>query len=191
MPRWTYGWTVLLLVLPSVALAATYSITLNAAQEAIIQEELDFRQSTATIQQSVQRLVNREVADLGREQDARTVQEFNNMVRITTPAAQDQAEAALASGISPPVIADVPNQTHNVNQAVTVPLQISNPYPQEMAITVRLSGQPPGITLGSNDQGSYQLVGTLTTAGTFNVTITAYNVSAVQATETLVWTVNP
>ena len=175
----------------SSAWPATYSVTLTAEQEAILTEELAYRNLTITHQQALQRLANREMNQLSQEQTARTEQDFSNMIKITTTTAVDNAEAALAAGIIAPTITDIPNQTHNVGQAVTVPIVATNPYASELALTFRVTGLPPGITFGSDANGAPQLSGKPTTAGTYNVTIAAYNVIAVQVTDTLTWTINP
>ncbi len=170
--------------------AATYQCVLSAEQDAILAEELAYRHLTQTPQQAIQQLCARELRKLGEDQEARTIQDLNAMARISTPEAKDNAEAALAASITPPTITDIPNQTNNVAQAVTVPIVATNPYASELALSYRVSGLPPGVSFSTDATGAPQLSGKLTTAGTFNVTIEVYNVVNVKATETFTWQVN-
>jgi hypothetical protein len=182
------GW----LLTPLWVLAGTYQVTLTTAQEATLDREI--ADSGLTRTEAIQRGVNRLIREAEQKHQAENAQIISNKFIVATGPAKQNANNALNAGITAPTITDIPNQTHNVAQVVAVPIVVSNPYPNDFSLTYEATGLPPGIAMSSHPiTGAPQLMGTLTTAGTFNVTVTAHNdgFSDIKGTDTFTWTVNP
>ena len=71
----------------------------------------------------------------------------------------------LSSG--PPVLRDIASLSHAKNAAIDITLHVVEPDGDPLTFTA--TGLPPGVTLGAQ---SGRLVGTLTTSGTYSVTLT-------------------
>jgi hypothetical protein len=77
-----------------------------------------------------------------------------------------------------------PSQTTAVGQSVS--LQITASDPSGLAVTYSAQGLPPGLTIAP---ATGIISGTATTAGTFQVTVTAQDTAGATGSATIAWTV--
>jgi parallel beta-helix repeat protein len=97
-------------------------------------------------------------------------------------------EVTASDGINPDVQATVPTTVNNVNRPpafITAPTTLFNVVgdspivnirvedPDGDAITLDMEDLPPGMAFNQIDANTWRITGTLTTAGTFNVVLTA------------------
>lgn len=188
----TLGLMTLLLVSLD-AYGATYSITTNAAGEAVLDRAIATggTHDGLTKLQVIQKFVNTDLLRLFNEQTGKDSRELDDKLRVTTNAAKVNARAAINAGIAAPTVATIPNQTNQVNDVVSVPLSATDPDGLPLVFVI-LNG-PPGVRVGSDDvTGAPMLKGAITSTGTFpTVTVRAYKFSDVFGSTTFSWTVNP
>jgi hypothetical protein len=189
----TFISAVLLFLLPVTAVAATYQITTNAQGEAVLDRDIAPGGSHVgrTKTQVLQQFVNAALLALFHQHTARDSRALDDKLKVATNAARNNARTAINAGISPPVITPITDQTHNVGASPTIPIVTTIPYPDLGGLTYGATGLPPGMQVTSHPEtGLPQITGLLTTAGTFNVTVAAWNFDDIKGTDAFVWTVN-
>lgn len=180
-----------LLLMTTAVWAANYTCATNAAGENVLDTAILTTHLGLTKAQVVQRNLNDFLRGLGKQQDSD--QQRILLEKISVATNKGAILNTVNATITPPTITDITDQTHNVAASPVIPIVASNPYP-DLALSYAATGLPPGMRLGYHaTTGAPQLQGTLTTAGTYNVTVSAWNDSFtdIKGTDTFVWTVNP
>lgn len=172
------------------AFGASYQISTNAKGEQALDRAVapGGSHEGSTKQQVLQGFVNADLQSLFNEQGAADTHESKRKADVSTTT--QEAKALLDTGIDPPVITDIPNQTHNVGQSPTIPIVATDPK-DNLPLTIKVQGLPPGMQLSYTAQGNPQISGKLTTAGSFTTEVRAYKFSNIFAADTFLWTVNP
>jgi hypothetical protein len=120
------------------------------------------------------------------DDDAACVSTITNSASIKAASmamkSSNTVTTALARPNRPPVV-NTSDRTDNKGASVSV--QITGSDPDGDSITFSATGLPGGLSMST----SGKITGTLTTAGTFNVTITVKDPQNATGTDTFVWTV--
>ncbi len=182
-------WVVVVFFITLPAFGASYSISTNSAGENVLDEAQATTHPGQTHLQILQKSVNVFLQGLFAQQNASASREINDKLEVATNAAKNNARTALNAGISLPVVTDITNQTNNVAQSPVIPIIATDPDSLPLRITA--TNLPPGMIVSSAVDGTPQITGTLTTAGTYSVVIHAFKFSDVQGTDSFTWVVNP
>jgi hypothetical protein len=173
------------------AFSATYSISTNARAEGALDRATAAGGSHEglTKVQVLQRFVNADLQSMFDQQNSGDSRELDRKLSVATNAAKNNARTALNAGIALPVVTDIPNQTNNVGQSPVIPIVATDP--DGLSLRVTATGLPPGMAVSFTTQGTPQISGTLTTAGTYAVVIHAQKFSDIEGTDSFSWQVNP
>jgi hypothetical protein len=103
---------------------------------------------------------------------------------FTTMGAMAALKTVTFSSPSGPLVTAPSSQTTAVGQSVS--LQVTASDPSGLAVTYSARGLPPGLTIAP---ATGIISGTATTAGTFQVTVTAQDAAGATGSATIAWTV--
>jgi len=102
------------------------------------------------------------------------------------PLVGPQASEISASVNGAPTLANPGSRTDTVGTAINLPLSVSDPNGD--AVTLTALGLPPGLQL---DGAARVIAGTVTTPGTYPVSLTAMDTLAALTTQSFSWTIAP
>ena len=105
---------------------------------------------------------------------------------FTTMGAMTARKTVTFSSPSGIVVTAPPSQTTGVGQSVS--LQVIASDPSSLAVTYSAQGLPPGLTIAP---ATGIISGAATTAGTYQVTVTAKDTAGATGSATIAWTVTP
>ena len=111
--------------------------------------------------------------------------DLGNLVAYVEQIGAQETTAPAPPPNNPPVLGNPGNQNGTVGVAVNLALTASDP--DGNALTLTASGLPGGLAINS---AARTITGTPTTAGTFNVTVTASD-ATLSASQSFTWTIAP
>jgi hypothetical protein len=174
------------------AFGATYSINTNAAGEDVLNRAIAPGGSHTgnTKQQVLQKFVNTDLRKLSEEQISYDSRQMDDKLKVASPASKTNAQNALNAGISVPTVTPIPDQTNQINDPVSIPLDATDP--DNLPLSFGIQNCPPGVRVGNNDvTGAPLIKGQITATGTFSCQVRSYKFSDIFGSTTFSWVVNP
>jgi hypothetical protein len=193
MKRYQWFFIIMLLFIgQTVASGATYNINTNAAGEGVLDRAIapgGSHQGNTKVQ-VLQKFVNTDLRRLSDEQISYDSRQMDEKLKVASPASKTNAQNALNAGISVPTVTPILDQSNQINDLVSIPLDASDP--DNLPLSFGIQNCPPGVRVGSHDvTGAPLIKGQITATGTYSCQVRAFKFSDIFGSTTFSWTVAP